>query len=330
MRVAAKWRPPLILVVWGSLAAVLATCLVGVVAFPVLISELGWPGAALLVAVSILVSVAILGALLARLLLRPVHALGARVDAARRGVPIGRAPLPHYGTRELGAMGEAVLDMAVRLDDRATELAAYSAHVTHELRSPLTSLRAAAEMLEDPDLDTATRTRLAATVTQATARMERLLGALRDLAQAGERGRAGAGGGEDTGPSDLAHAARQAANRLEIDVAAPDRIQVPLPSSVAQAVMDHLAQNSAQHGATRISLTLVEGGVLVGDDGPGISSGNAGRLFEPFFTTRREGGGTGMGLAITARLLAAHGGDITFVPSDSGAQFRLTFQGVTA
>jgi len=64
--------------------------------------------------------------------------------------------------------------------------------------------------------------------------------------------------------------------------------------------------------------------VTVADNGEGISPGNRDRVFEPFFTTRREVGGTGMGLQIVRSLLTAHGGTIQLVPSDGGAVFELT------
>jgi two-component system, OmpR family, sensor kinase len=61
----------------------------------------------------------------------------------------------------------------------------------------------------------------------------------------------------------------------------------------------------------------------VHDDGPGISPGNRDRVFDPFFTTRREQGGTGMGLAIVSALLQAHGGSIMLEQSDAGARFMV-------
>jgi signal transduction histidine kinase len=63
--------------------------------------------------------------------------------------------------------------------------------------------------------------------------------------------------------------------------------------------------------------------VRVADNGEGISSGNRDRVFEPFFTTRRESGGTGMGLQIVRSMLQAHGGTIELLPSTSGAAFEL-------
>ena len=67
--------------------------------------------------------------------------------------------------------------------------------------------------------------------------------------------------------------------------------------------------------------------IRVSDDGPGISSGNKAQVFEPFFTTRRDSGGTGMGLAIVQTLLLAHGARITLEdPSEAGgSRFLIQF-----
>ncbi|NNL18356.1 MAG: HAMP domain-containing histidine kinase [Boseongicola sp.] len=88
-------------------------------------------------------------------------------------------------------------------------------------------------------------------------------------------------------------------------------------------------QNAESAGAKSMSIAgemTADGAILtVTDDGPGISSGNRDKCFEPFFTTRRDAGGTGMGLAIVQTLLLAHGGEITLEPSETGARFRIVF-----
>ena len=65
--------------------------------------------------------------------------------------------------------------------------------------------------------------------------------------------------------------------------------------------------------------------LVVADDGPGISPGNRAHVFEPFFTTRRDSGGTGMGLTIAANLLAAHGCTIRLCETGPGAAFEIGF-----
>ena len=63
--------------------------------------------------------------------------------------------------------------------------------------------------------------------------------------------------------------------------------------------------------------------MTVVDDGPGFSSANAARAFDPFFTTARERGGTGLGLAIARALVEGAGGCITLIPSERGAAIRI-------
>ncbi|WP_407922273.1 ATP-binding protein [Aureimonas psammosilenae] len=63
--------------------------------------------------------------------------------------------------------------------------------------------------------------------------------------------------------------------------------------------------------------------VTASDDGAGISSANRARVFEPFFTTRRDSGGTGLGLGIVVALLKAHHGTIELVEADIGTTFRI-------
>ncbi|MEQ9056917.1 MAG: ATP-binding protein, partial [Roseovarius confluentis] len=91
----------------------------------------------------------------------------------------------------------------------------------------------------------------------------------------------------------------------------------------------HLAENSVESGGRRLVLQAGQDDdglwMTVEDDGPGISTGNASQVFEPFFTTRRDMGGTGMGLAIVKTLLLAHGGQISLDEVDSGSRFRIRF-----
>jgi PAS domain S-box-containing protein len=65
----------------------------------------------------------------------------------------------------------------------------------------------------------------------------------------------------------------------------------------------------------------------IADDGPGVPPEMAGRLFEPFSTTREPGEGTGLGLSIAFGIVNAHGGSLELVPTGCGACFRVTLPG---
>ncbi|MCG7509428.1 sensor histidine kinase, partial [Mesorhizobium retamae] len=95
----------------------------------------------------------------------------------------------------------------------------------------------------------------------------------------------------------------------------------------AAILFSNLADNSARHGASRFMVSARQQDgvvrVLVSDDGAGISPDNRARIFSPFFTTRRETGGTGMGLSIVAALVKAHEGSIRLVDAERGATFEI-------
>jgi signal transduction histidine kinase len=63
--------------------------------------------------------------------------------------------------------------------------------------------------------------------------------------------------------------------------------------------------------------------IRVADDGEGVSTNNRPQIFDSFFTTRRDSGGTGMGLAIVRAMLDAHGGTIRLVETERGTAFEL-------
>lgn len=316
-RIIQKWRPPLALVLGGTLIFVLCLPLTGFLFLRWGSPNLGPGQAWLLVGSGSLVGTLVLSFLLWRLLYRPLVTLAERAEAIADGVPDALDPLPQYGTGELQELGQSVLDMGATLRNRAASVQAYSEHVTHELKSPLTSIAGAAELLED-DPDPDDRARLVQTIRTAAGRMEVLLNDLRRLAAARES----LSRGTVTVSGVIQHlqvAYPGLAVELEQDG------QISLSHDGLVAVLAHLCQNAQAHGATQIALTAGPGTLTVHDNGPGIAEGNRDRVFDPFFTTRREAGGTGLGLSIVRAMLEASGAGIELVETDKGACFRLTF-----
>lgn len=316
-RVRAKWRPPLMLVLGGSLLAVLVLPVFGLVMVSSLAPGLSGGRALLLVAVVSLVATLVLGWLLWRLILRPVRGLAERAEVIRAG---GVAePMEHYGTPEIGELGRTVLEMAEVLQARELAVRSYSDHVSHELKTPLTAIRGAAELLEADNTLSAEASGLVSGIVKAEARLERLLEAARKIAAARNPMHHGAAA---LGDVILPEAG------IEVEFSGRD-VVFPLSADGLQIVLGHLVANAEGAGAERVSVAGAmtrDGAVLtVSDDGPGISAGNRGKCFEPFFTTRRDAGGTGMGLAIVQTLLLAHGGEISLEPSEAGARFRIVF-----
>lgn len=307
-RVIRKWRPPLAFVLAGTLAAILGVPLLAIAYFRLAGGVLGWYETSLMLFWLAVIATIILAVLLWRLVLRPVWSLTAYAQSITQGAPI-TAP-EHFGTPEFSELGQAVLDMRATLQGREAVVRTYADHVTHELKSPLTVIRGAAELLSDPTLPDVERERLLARVDQATARMTALLDVQREFARAQEP--------LPKGVSVLS----EVATGLNVTVLSDG--QVPLHPDVARIVLEHLVGNAHAHGASDVLLSLDDGVLRVADDGPGISEGNRDRIFDPFFTTRRDDGGTGMGLAIVQRMLETQGATITLVPGD-GAVFELRF-----
>ena len=316
-----KWRPSLALVLGGALAGTLIMSFAGLVALRLLGPEIGFRNAAILLGATITLATFVLGWLLARLLLRPLLALSAYAEAQEAG---GTPPPPdHYGTRELHATANRVISMATALRDREATIRSYTDHVTHEIRTPVAAICAAAELLGDSDEMTPEDRRLLAQIDGAARQIETQLTDLRTAALARETRHLGACSLVRLLP-DLA----QDWPGLGLTVEGED-LALPIAARGMAIVLSHLLRNAAEHAARNVTLRVWEDdfqvALNVSDDGLGISEGNAARIFEPFFSTRRESGGTGMGLVVVRNLLRAHGADIARLPSTSGACFQITF-----
>lgn len=313
-RVRRKWRPPLALVIGGTLAGVLALPVLGIAWFRLAGNILGWLETAQLFAALGIIATLVLAGLLWRLVLRPVWALTAHARDMKAG-RVDTTPPQRFGTAEFGELGRSVIEMGDVLHSRARSLSAYADHVTHELKSPLTSLRGAAEMLHDDTLAPEDRTKLLATIDTSAARMEQLLNDLR--AHAAARLEAAPGAcrlSKVAAPLSLPGLTTHIAQDGDLPISAQD----------LGRVLTQLLGNAAAHGATQVTLTAQDDGLHIADNGPGIADGDRERIFDPFFTTRRASGGTGMGLSIARALVESAGGRIT-LEAGQGAQFLIRF-----
>ncbi|WP_108838469.1 HAMP domain-containing sensor histidine kinase [Tateyamaria sp. Alg231-49] len=307
-----KWRPPLALVIGGTLAAVLVLPLFGIIYLRLWGNILGWGEAAWLIVWLAVIATSVLGFLLWRLVLRPIYALTNYARAMKAGQT---APVPvHFGTPELSTLGASVTAMGESLNSRAEGMKAYADHVTHELTSPLTAIRGASELLQagasGKDAEDLTNT-----IREASARMQMLLDDL------GHHTRAANSAG--TGTCQLSAVAQDINAGLILEVAQDG--DIPLLAADLTTILTQVARNAAEHGAQKLTLTASGSALHIADDGPGISAGNRDRIFDPFFTTRREQGGTGMGLSIVRSLVQARGGRVSLLTEGPGAQFLISF-----
>ena len=322
MSVPRKWRPSLHLVVFAVLAVVAALPLAGVLWLQLHDRKLGW-----LVAGAVAAAILAIGFVFARAITRPIHLLIRQTREIATGRQ-GHAD-PHYGTREIALLSQSFAGMARRLEERAAYIGTFAAHVSHELKSPLTAIRGAAELLQDgADMGEAQRARFLANIASDAERLTLLLERLQQLARADNPESAGsctAGAAID--------AMAQAFPALALSCAGDRSAAMAMSRENAAIVLSHLADNAQRHGARALSVAIGAGDDVVleiGDDGAGISAGNRARIFDAFFTTRREAGGTGMGLHIVRSMLRSHGGGIELLESAAGARFRLRIRAAAA
>jgi two-component system, OmpR family, sensor kinase len=322
-RVTEKWRPPLSWIVIAVLLAVLTLPAAVVIGFRALDRTADQMGPIEIIAVGVtLVLTLITGAVFSRTITGPINALIARTEEIGRG---GRAAITapeQHGTRELAVLSQSFLDLAERLVERTDYVNSFAVHVSHELKSPLTSIRGSAELLLDVEMSAEDRKRFLTHIIADADRLAALLERLRDLARADVP--------LDAKGITLAQAAEQLQlKHPTLTVAATGETGTPAALSMEAfaIILGHLADNAVQHGAGRLDLSASRLGnalrIVLADNGRGISPGNRAKVFEPFFTTRREAGGTGMGLQIARSMLEAHGGRIALLPSEAGASFEL-------
>lgn len=316
-RVADKWRPRLLWVLGLTVGAVLCLPLAGIVAVRYLWPVMGYQNAVVFVGSVVLLLAGAVAWALWRILLRPISALADLADRARQGQPGALSRLDHYGTQEMERLGRAVIAMGRTLQGREAVLRSYADHVTHELKSPLTVLRGAAELLDNDSLSAADRARLLDRIDNAADRMTALLDAQRALARAQEPLQAGV-----TRLAPLVAALTRDHPGVALEVVAD--ADLPMAPDGLRLVLDHLVSNAEAAGARTVRLEAGADWLRVVDDGPGVSPGNRDRVFDPFFTTRRVQGGTGMGLPIVRRMLEAHGASIV-LEDGPGARFLIRF-----
>lgn len=73
-------------------------------------------------------------------------------------------------------------------------------------------------------------------------------------------------------------------------------VSLPIASDGLHIVLIQFFSNTQEHGDNKVTLVADQTDVMIEDDGNGMSDGNASRIFEPSLTTKRDSGGTGMGL----------------------------------
>jgi two-component system NtrC family sensor kinase len=286
-------------------------------------------------ALTLLVGIAM--ALYARRVLEPLAAVTERAKAVARGDLTPRAVVASRDEiGELAATFESMVSAIARASgqllaaERLATIGKMAAHVTHEIRNPLSSIALNVELLEEElaDADGESRALLRAIkaeVERLTALSEQYLSVARQQPLRLE-------------DEEVGQLVREASDFMRRDlerhgVSITLDVEQNLPtvradeSQVKQALYN-LIRNAREAmpggGAIQVRVARRPGGVLVlvEDEGAGVDEETRARLFEPFFTTKTHG--TGLGLAITRQIIEAHGGRIVCEPrSPRGTRMRI-------
>lgn len=273
--------------------------------------------------------------------LRPVERMRTEVETIRAARPDARVEVPDTGD-EVARLASTMNAMLDRLERSAESQRRFVSDASHELRSPIASIRQHAEVaVAHPERTEVAD--LADVVRSEAVRLQDLVTGLLELSRLDE------GGIRTRRPVDLDDLALDAVARARArstDGVAPERhgdapavrvdgsaisaARVLGDERVLAGVVRNLVDNAVRHASTRVAVSLTEhdgSAVLtVDDDGTGVPEDERERVFERFVrldeARSRDAGGAGLGLAIVRDAVRAHGGDTTVVASPlGGARF---------
>jgi two-component system sensor histidine kinase CreC len=281
----------------------------------------------LLVGATSVLAVALLVAILSVWLVRPFGLLADYV----RYVRAQRAfSLPRLSRRALGTLGAAYNEMRDALAGR-NYVADYVQTLTHELKSPLSAIRGAAELLHEPSMPPPDRERFVANIERETARIQELVDRMMELAALESRRAL-----ERYAPVAMRALLEERVASAR-DAGAPRRIQVELHAGTEATVdgdalllqravgnlLDNALDFSPDGGV--VDVTLATGSrsldISVRDHGPGIPDYADDKVFEKFYSLARphsQRKSTGLGLPFVREIAELHGGRVTLRNAEAG------------
>jgi len=251
----------------------------------------------------------------------PMEDLIRQTERVARGEEGEATTIARPGTHEIRQVSEAIARMARTLEERSEYIRTFASSVSHEFKTPLSGIRGAVELLRDhlEEMSDEERNRFLDNLDQDAERLSRLVGRLADLARA-----------DVVKPTEETTEVTRVVDELvtrylgdDLELTA-DTGELPIEIQMAreplESILTNLIDNARQHGGADVSITVTtrledrdgeaQAVLEVLDDGPGISEANQKRIFDRFFTTARDRGGSGLGLSIVQSLVDVHGGSI--------------------
>ena len=263
--------------------------------------------------------------------LRPVEGIRAEVSRISERALERRVPEP-VGDDEIARLARTMNEMLDRLEASQARQRQFVSDASHELRSPIATIRYHTEVMRahpDPSrLDAFTADVLAEDL-----RLERLVSDLVTLARTDEHALRLATRTVDLDDIVFEEATRvRQTTSLTVDTSRVNAGPVAGDQAQLRQVIRNLIDNAARLARSGVTITMgvekAEIVLRVDDDGPGVPPADRARIFERFARLddgrTRDAGGSGLGLAIVREIVAAHGGTVRVEDAPSGgARFEV-------
>uniref|UniRef100_A0A2A4Z322 histidine kinase n=1 Tax=OCS116 cluster bacterium TaxID=2030921 RepID=A0A2A4Z322_9PROT len=274
-------------------------------------SSYTWIAPLLLTMVLMILFIILIVSWVVRRLTKPLSALADAAQKLGRGQDVGE--LAEEGTADVRHVTESFNQMNRKIksfvDDRTKMLAA----ISHDLRTPITSLRLRAEFIEDKEM----QGKILETLDEMQMMTEAALKFSKDSVSDEKT--------KDTDLESLLESLVEDYEDMDADVKLledGDRVQIILPMRVMsmKRALRNLIDNGLKYGErVEVDFKLIDAGenvaICIKDIGPGIAEDELEKVFEPFYrlekSRNKDTGGVGLGLSIARNIIRGHGGDLS-------------------
>lgn len=262
---------------------------------------------------------------------RPIKRLIERTERFSKGDKDALRSSSGADVEEIALLSDSFERMALSLNNRAEYIRDFAMHVSHEFKTPITAIQGSAELLLDHlnDMEEGKKRKFLNNIISDSNRLKRLVRRLLELARADNI----IVSNEVCDSAMVFEDIRrkyQGYEGFDVVLLCNETASVCMSEENLETILINFCDNAYQNNATVLEVDAhIQDdalNVVLKDNGQGISEANASKIFNPFFTTRRQEGGTGIGLGIISSILDAHDGTVTLLQSKDnacGACFRV-------